>query len=111
MAVHRTARGNAVDMSTLMAKNEKTRAVGNMNVNARGDVIDNHNKIIKDNTKKVKSGYQKLVAPQAQKATVPDRKPAIPPAPVVEEVTQPLEENDLSVEEQELFEDDEDIEK
>lgn len=102
MAIHRTARGNAIDMSTLAAKNEKTRAVGNMNVNARGDVIDNHNKVVKDNTKRVKSGYQKIVTPPEQKA-VSQQKVAQPPAKI--------EQNDLSESEKELFEDDEDFEK
>lgn len=105
MAVHRTARGNAIDMSTLVAKNEKTRAVGNMNVNARGDIIDNQNKISKDNTKRVKNGYQKIVA-QAQQKTAPvqpQKQSVKPPAKI--------EQNDLSAEEKELFEDDEDIDK
>ena len=40
MANYRTAMGKSVDMAALTAKNEKTRAVGNMKVNARGDTID-----------------------------------------------------------------------
>jgi hypothetical protein len=40
MAIHRTALGKQIDMAALAAKNEKTRAVGNMKVNARGDTID-----------------------------------------------------------------------
>lgn len=98
MAVHRTARGNAIDMSTLVSKNEKTRAVGNMNVNARGDIIDNQNKITRDNTSRVKNGYQKSMVPAEQKS-----KPVPPSAKV--------EQNDLSTEEKELFEDDEDFKK
>ena len=105
MTVHRTARGNAIDMSTLVAKNEKTRAVGNMNVNARGDIIDNQNKVTKDNTKRVKNGYQKIVAPVEQKTALaqPQQQSVQPPAKV--------EQNELSAEEKELFEDDEDFEK
>jgi hypothetical protein len=34
-----TANGKAVDMETLRLKNEKTVAVGNMRVNARGDEL------------------------------------------------------------------------
>lgn len=34
-----TANGNAIDMEALRLKNEKTVAVGNMKVNARGDEI------------------------------------------------------------------------
>jgi hypothetical protein len=34
-----TANGNAIDMEALRLKNEKTVAVGNMRVNARGDEL------------------------------------------------------------------------
>jgi hypothetical protein len=34
-----TANGNAIDMEALRLKNEKSVAVGNMKVNARGDEI------------------------------------------------------------------------
>ena len=42
----KTALGKNLDMGSLILKNEKVRAVGNMNVNARGDTIDGHNKVI-----------------------------------------------------------------
>ena len=41
---YRSANGREIDMQKLVLKNETVRAVGNMNVNARGDVIDNRNK-------------------------------------------------------------------
>ena len=53
MAVYRTAQGKQIDMAALAAKNEKTRAVGNMKVNARGDTIDGFGKIIEPVTAKV----------------------------------------------------------
>jgi hypothetical protein len=100
MAAYRSAQGKIVDMSQLTAKNEKVRAVGNMNVNARGDILDSHNRVIKDNTKRVKSSYQKSVGTKA-----PVAKPVAQPKPqikedIVEELT------DI---ERELFDDDEDI--
>ena len=49
MATHRSAMGKEVDMSALRQRNEKTRAVGNMNVNARGDIIDSNGQVINDN--------------------------------------------------------------
>lgn len=103
MAVYRSAHGKPVDMSALAAKNEKVRAVGNMNVNARGDVIDNNNNVIRDNTKRVKSNYNNAVGknPTLGKA----KQTAKPPAKVVEE---------LSKHEQESFDDfdnEEDIKK
>ena len=61
MAVYRTAQGKQLDMSALVAKNEKTRAVGNMKVNARGDTIDGRGKIIEPVTAKVSKKYEKTV--------------------------------------------------
>jgi len=48
MALHRSAHGKMIDMTALRNKNERVRAVGNMNVNARGDTIDSDNRIIND---------------------------------------------------------------
>jgi hypothetical protein len=61
---HVTALGVPIDMAALRAKNEKVRAVGNMNVNARGDVIDSNNRVINDNTKRVNTMYNKTVQQQ-----------------------------------------------
>ena len=57
MSNYRTAMGKSVDMGTLIARNEKTRAVGNMKVNARGDTIDAHGRITKPVTDKVSDNY------------------------------------------------------
>lgn len=65
MAKYRTALGKVVDMSILSAKNEKTRAVGNMRVNARGDTIDASGNIIKPATNKVNEAYSKTVGNRA----------------------------------------------
>ena len=61
MANYKTAMGKTVDMAALTAKNEKTRAVGNMKVNARGDSIDAHGRIIRTATTKVNDSYNKTV--------------------------------------------------
>ena len=45
MKTVKTARGRTLDMGTLAAKNEKTRAVSNLNMNARGDIIDNRGNV------------------------------------------------------------------
>lgn len=72
MAKYRTALGKVVDMATLASKNEKTRAVGNMKVNARGDTIDAFGQVVKPATSKVNEVYSKTVGnrsaqPVAQK--------------------------------------------
>lgn len=65
MAKYRTAQGKVVDMAQLAAKNERTRAVGNMSVNARGDTIDSEGRIILPVTKKVGEKYQRTVTNRA----------------------------------------------
>jgi hypothetical protein len=61
MSTYRTAQGRKIDMAALISKNEKTRAVGNMNVNARGDTIDNQGKVIKPRNQHVNERYEKTV--------------------------------------------------
>ena len=58
---HVTALGVPLDMAALRSKNEKVRAVGNMNVNARGDIIDSHNNVIRDANKRVNVMYEKTM--------------------------------------------------
>lgn len=58
---HITALGKPFDMSALRAKNEKMRAVGNMNVNARGDIIDNNNEVVNDKNKRINTMYSKTM--------------------------------------------------
>lgn len=65
MTKYRTAQGKVIDMSQLAARNERTRAVGNMNVNARGDTIDSSGRVVLPVTKKVGNKYQKTVSNKA----------------------------------------------
>jgi hypothetical protein len=44
--VYKSAQGRSVDLGTIMLQNEHVRAVGNMNVNARGDKLDSNNQVI-----------------------------------------------------------------
>ena len=82
MANYRTAMGKSVDMAALSAKNEKTRAVGNMKVNARGDTIDAHGRILRTATTKVNDSYNKTVG---NRSAQPVRnKPTTPPKPTID---------------------------
>lgn len=74
MAKYRTAQGKVVDMSALVAQNEKTRAVGNMKVNARGDTIDDFGKVIIPVTQKVGEKYQKTVGNKSAQVKKPEVK-------------------------------------
>ena len=63
--VYKSAMGRVVDMGALMLENENTRAVGNMNVNARGDVLDSANRVVETKNKQVAKHYQRQVAAPA----------------------------------------------
>jgi hypothetical protein len=57
--VYRTAQGKIVDLGALQLRNENVRAVGNMGVNARGDLVDSQNRAIDPRTQQVSRQYQK----------------------------------------------------
>lgn len=59
--VYKTAQGKTVDMGRLMVQNERTRAVGNMKVNARGDLLDDMNNIVASKPQQVNTQYNKQV--------------------------------------------------
>lgn len=59
---YRTAQGKVVDLGALMLQNENTRAVGNMKVNARGDLIDGWNRPIDRRTQQVQKQYDRQVS-------------------------------------------------
>lgn len=80
MSVYRTALGKQVDMAALAAKNEKTRAVGNMRVNARGDSIDGHGRVVESVTSKVSKQYEKTVG---NKSALPTTKRPAPKKPEI----------------------------
>lgn len=62
MKTYKTAMGKTVDMASLRLKNENVRAVGNMKVNARGDLVDDMNRVISKKTDQVNQQYQKQVS-------------------------------------------------
>tara|TARA_Y100000385_G_C12663757_1_gene454913 strand:+ start:131 stop:595 length:465 start_codon:yes stop_codon:yes gene_type:complete len=56
--IHRTARGQAIDMESLRLQNENTIAVGNMKVNARGDELGFGGKVVKTRKEVVDETYK-----------------------------------------------------
>ena len=108
MKNYRSAMGKSVDMGALLAKNENTRAVGNMKVNARGDSIDSQGRIIKPVTAKVNQAYANTVGNKSANAVrgrpAPNR--PVTPKPEIKEELTPME-----IELEESFEDDLEIEK
>jgi len=51
--IYKTAQGKTVDLGTIMLQNEQIRAVGNMNVNARGDKLDSNNRVIETKPRQI----------------------------------------------------------
>lgn len=68
MAIYKSALGRQVDMGALAARNEKVRAVGNMNVNARGDTIDSYGRVIMPVNEKVNQKYVQTVGNKSANA-------------------------------------------
>ena len=106
MANYRTAMGKNVDMAALTAKNEKTRAVGNMKVNARGDTIDAQGRIIRTATAKVNDSYNQTVGNRSAQPVRNKPKSSVSSKPTIDlsqlnEIERELEESledDLEVE-------------
>ena len=66
--VYRSANGKQIDMGALRLQNERVRAVGNMKVNARGDQVDDLNRVITTKPEQVNKQYQKQTAPGNKKS-------------------------------------------
>jgi hypothetical protein len=56
--VYKSAQGKTVDMGRLQLQNEGVRAVGNMKVNARGDMVDDMNRVISTKAEQVNKQYK-----------------------------------------------------
>lgn len=118
MVQHRSNRGKIIDFQTLMAQQGDEPAVGNMNVNARGDVIGKGGKIVQKAEDRARQHYEanpkadtaqksslKGPMPDEQQQTDSDMAPivktgkaqateqakAVPPAPAVPDVAEPDE--------------------
>jgi len=59
---YRTAQGRIIDLGALQLQNEHVRAVGNMGVNARGDIVDSNNKSISSRNTQINRQYQRQVS-------------------------------------------------
>ena len=110
MKNYKSAMGKSVDMSALAARNEHTRAVGNMSVNARGDTIDSNGRVIRPVTDKVNEAYGKTVgnkSAQVKRTVTP--KPTPQKVETVKPKVEELTEEELELEES--IEDDIEVEK
>ena len=77
--MYRTMQGRMVDIEKLRATNESVRAVGNMNVNARGDVLGPGGQIITPKASVIAKYYEQ---PRGKVDETPARAPRrVAPAP------------------------------
>ena len=80
--MYRTMQGRMVDIEKLRAANESTPAVGNMNVNARGDVLGAGGQVVTPKEQIIKKYYEQ---PKGMVSDTPSKgKPM--PAPKAEPV-------------------------
>lgn len=74
--VYKSAMGKEVDLGALLLQNEHVRAVGNMNVNARGDVLDENNRVIDRKNQQVQRQYKRTTNTSADTAVYSSTKAA-----------------------------------
>jgi hypothetical protein len=87
--IYKSAMGKTVDMGSLLLQNENTRAVGNMNVNARGDLLDSTNRVIDQKNRQVQRQYKaqtNVLAQPAATSTLAVRRARLQPDVVGEEI-------------------------
>jgi len=117
--VYKSAMGKTVDMGSLLLQNERVRAVGNMNVNARGDRLDSNNQIVEPKNQQAQRRYRKqsnvstgpahtstrsakqevqqaMVDPTDSFSDLPIDEPSIEPVAVLEPVVTPPASPDVS---------------
>jgi NADH dehydrogenase FAD-containing subunit len=107
----RSALGREINMAALISRNETVRAVGNMKVNARGDLVDSNNNIITSANKRVETNYNQTVNDLGLTPSYVDNSDMHDSSlkvDIPEDVVEPMEE--LLPEEQELFNDDDEEE-
>jgi len=83
--------GKPIDMGALLLRNENVRAVGNMNVNARGDRLDSMNRVIETKNKQAQRRYDRQSNVSAGPAQTGTGANQIPPTPAVQEQDDPVE--------------------
>lgn len=68
---YRTAQGRHIDFGALILRNEEVRAVGNMKVNARGDVLDDNNRVIDTRQRQVTARYRRQITDEPAASQAP----------------------------------------
>ena len=102
MSKHTTYRGSTMDMDSLRRDNEKTPALGNMGVNARGDKLGRGNTVAKtaDQLARENHRVQSAIVHTGLKGEVPEssvvlEQPKQTPVPVKATVAKKTKETEL----------------
>ena len=83
--MYRTMQGRMVDIEKLRAANESVQAVGNMNVNARGDVLGAGGQVVTPKEQIIKKYYEQ---PKGMVSDAPTKgKPMPAPVKTVQKMT------------------------
>lgn len=103
MAKYRTAQGKELDIQAMMLTNEKTIAVGNARMNARGDLLGNGGKIVKTREELAAEYYEndpKAVTKVSLKNNLDEQIPAktVEDVPVTPEVAEEIKAADSEFE-------------
>ena len=76
MVQKRTRNGQIIDFDALISKGEKEPAIGNMKVNAKGDVVDS-GVVIKTNEERVREYYQDTEAVSKDQVSLKGETPQV----------------------------------
>jgi hypothetical protein len=79
MATRKSNRGQSIDMEAMIAANKQTRAVGNMRVNAGGDLIGAGGEIVKKNEERVREYYTNNPRSSTSKQSLKGKKATLEP--------------------------------
>ena len=77
MTVRKSNRGQSIDMEALIAANKESPAVGNMKVNARGDVMGPGGEILQANEDRVRAYYQENPSSSTSQVSLKGQMPGV----------------------------------
>ena len=77
--MYRTMQGRMVDIEKLRSANESVQAVGNMNVNARGDVLGPNGQVVTPKAEVIKKYYEQPKGKVSEGPASTKQKPAQQP--------------------------------
>lgn len=92
--IYKSAMGKSVDLGALLLQNEQVRAVGNMGVNAAGDLIDSTNRVIDQRNRQVQRQYHRQSNVSASPVATSNLTARKPQTDTVAPVPEPLAESE-----------------